>query len=436
MVLSSISTWWSAASSRLAPPIDVPASFARLAAARAAGLPGSKREYSRLLASLAESGSGSVLYRCYEEALQDGVRFADLSSAARRALDGRVPPDAEAVARTAAGGEPSESAAPPLLSDPPPQLWVTPSSRVVEVDASSAGALARAWELIGRAEGPVLLRGVGRHWPALEEWDLATLADALPRAMVRVSPSPGVTFCRESHPAVRRGALTPPSRTVAMAASEFCRRLRAGRGGLPPALYAEGERCYLQALAPHAMMDGVDFAFLEGSGGGGSGGGGGGGGTLGRLWVSTPGTYSPLHYDEQDSYLCQVRGVKRMVLWPEDTLPALEPYPEDHPLARRLRVDIHGSSPPAPLSGELVGGVDGEGGEGPRLGGAAASDATRVAAIRRTALEAVLGPGDVLYFPKRWAHFTEARLPDGVAPGADEGASFSLGFRTDGGFLM
>eukprot|EP00966_Prymnesium_polylepis_P022997 529018-Prymnesium_polylepis.1 len=76
---------------------------------------------------------------------------------------------------------------------------------------------------------------------------------------------------------------------------------------------------------------------------------------LGRLWVSAPGTVSPLHFDmqarhrvcrrerqarrgcfrrsspcvaallpPQDSYLCQVRGVKRMLLWPDDLLPAFE----------------------------------------------------------------------------------------------------------------
>ena len=58
------------------------------------------------------------------------------------------------------------------------------------------------------------------------------------------------------------------------------------------------------------------------------------------------------------------------------------------------------------------------------------------AQIASGALEARLGPGDVLYFPKRWAHHTEALLPDGVPEGAPQGASFSLGFRTDGEFLL
>ena len=45
-------------------------------------------------------------------------------------------------------------------------------------------------------------------------------------------------------------------------------------------------------------------------------------------------------------------------------------------------------------------------------------------------LEATLQPGDVLYFPRRWAHHTEAR------PAADAVPSFSLGFRTDGEYLL
>ena len=79
--------------------------------------------------------------------------------------------------------------------------------------------------------------------------------------------------------------------------------------------------------------------------------------------------------------------------------------------------------------------------------------------VRETPLEAVLTPGDALYFPKDWAHHTEALTHEAVpsavrAPpahqGADAGAgrgsgssaaathgtSFSLGFRTDGQYLM
>ena len=41
----------------------------------------------------------------------------------------------------------------------------------------------------------------------------------------------------------------------------------------------------------------------------------------------------------------KVRGVKRLLLWPDVDLPALAPYPPDHALARRLRVDVTGERP-------------------------------------------------------------------------------------------
>jgi len=395
--------------------LDLPTAFAKLASSRAAGSPGTPAQYSDLLLACIETNRALVVYRLYEEALQDGVRFDDLSRATKAALRGKLPPDAETVAQAAQGqGTPLPQRL--ILHDEAPPLWISPQKQAQSFDGRSAEDLARAWEAIERRDAPVHIRNVGHRWPALSEWNLDLLASTLGRGMVRVSPGPAITFCRESHPAVQRGELVPPSRTVAMCADEFVSRLAAGRAGLPPLVYGEGERCYLQALAPHAMMRGVDFGFLPGS----VVGGGGGGAAreaappvLGRLWVSAPGTYSPLHYDMQDSYLCQVRGCKRMLLWPEGTtLEALRPYPDDHPLARRLKVSVLGDEPDAEM------------------------DHNAVDEIRRTAVEAYLRPGDVIYFPSLWGHHTEACLPDGVAPGAEEGASFSLGFRTDGQFLL
>ena len=94
-----------------------------------------------------------------------------------------------------------------------------------------------------------------------------------------------------------------------------------------------------------------------------------------------------------------------MLLWHESKLRDLRPYPSDHPLARRLQVDITGERP-------LQHGAD---------------------AVGDSAFEAVLRPGDVIYFPARWAHHTEA------CKSTEEAAyesSWSLGFRTDGTYLM
>lgn len=133
---------------------------------------------------------------------------------------------------------------------------------------------------------------------------------------------------------------------------------------------------------------------------------------LGRLWVSSPGTVSPLHYDETDSYLCQVVGRKRLLLWPASSLEDLQPYPRDHPLARRLRVDVTAD-------------------ESPREHLETLSDEERERLCAPFAV--TLEPGDVLYFPANWAHHTEALLP---LPGETVEPSFSLGFRTDGQFLL
>lgn len=68
-----------------------------------------------------------------------------------------------------------------------------------------------------------------------------------------------------------------------------------------------------------------------------------------------------------------------MLLWPPDQLPCLYPYPDTHLLRRRSRVNL------------------------------AAPDLARFPLLARTAaVEAVLGPGDVLFFPSRWAHYTES----------------------------
>ena len=382
---------------------------------------------------LVESSDGRVdpgsTDRVYEEAVSDGVRFGALSPEAQEVLRTRLPPEAEACEGHAVPPSPNIATDGRVWCDPLPELWVAESHvpQVAEFDCSPRtgdrdAQIAAAWEAISEREAPVLLRGVGEHWPALSEWTVDLLRESMERAMVRVSPSSSVTFCRESHPDVVAGKVEPPSRTFTMTTAEFADRLRLDRNGRRPLLYAEDERVYLHALAPHEMMRLVDFDFLAAASDRQP------DAVLGRLWVSAPGTVSPLHFDQQDSYLCQVRGRKRMLLWPDALLPNFEPYPADHPLARRLQTSIL-APPPADL---------------------AASERLQSLA---SPLEAVLRPGDVLYFPSGWPHHTEA-LPleadapsrphpsQATAPGAEAGGadeahlSFSLGFRTDGQFLL
>ena len=407
-------------------PFELPARIAELSLSRAAGVAHTAPTYESLMLACIENGRPTYAYRLLEEGAADGLRLREFSDETRAVLDGLIPPEAEEQHAPATASAKARPPRGPLLVDPPPSLWVQPSSSVRSFDCAQRGgdSLASAWAAVAQRSEPVLFRGVGAAWPALQSWTLPTLCNSLRRGMVRVSPDARFTFCRESHPDVQSGALTPPSRTLIMDVDEFVDRLHDGRAGRSPLLYGTGERCYLQALAPHDMMRDVDFSFLEYAArppsaldeeqdaeeeeGGPA--------VLGRLWVSAPGTVSPLHYDLTDSYLCQVRGVKRLLLWPSSALKALSPYPPDHALARRLNVDVTGSEPPKSLRGPLPW-------------------RAHARNVVEAPLEAVLYPGDVLYFPANWAHHTEA-LVEGEEPGAPPQPSFSLGFRTNGEYLL
>lgn len=99
-----------------------------------------------------------------------------------------------------------------------------------------------------------------------------------------------------------------------------------------------------------------------------------------RMWVSPCGAISPLHYDRSASCLTQVRGRKSMVFVPPGDLHRTYPYPDTHMLARRSRVNVH-----APDNARFP--------EFARISGS---------------VEAVLGPGDLVFFGPMWAHYTES----------------------------
>ena len=232
--------------------IELGSSLASLSASRSAGLRPSASDYSSLLLDCAGSGLIAAAYRVYEQAIADGVRFSDLSEATQQALELRVPPEAEAFDSHT---HPSTQAPADrqLWADPLPPLWVGAGNAVHAFDCSLGPQrdreLALSWDAVASRTGPVIFRGVGGHWPALSGWTLDRLSASMERGMVRVAPTAAVTFCRESHPDVRSGAVTPPSRTVSMATSEFVDRLCVGRQGRKPLFYEAGERVYMQASA-------------------------------------------------------------------------------------------------------------------------------------------------------------------------------------------
>lgn len=157
-----------------------------------------------------------------------------------------------------------------------------------------------------------------------------------------------------------------------------------------------------------------------------------------RMWLSAAGAVSPLHYDHSVSVLAQVHGVKRMLLYPPSTLSRAHLYPNWHPLRRRARVQLDSRmsrEEAAAVWPRWIGGGGGGGGLHAQIvrgdGAVAAAaeeeeeskrDASEDTSRRRGgnlvageppgAWEAVLGPGDVLVFPPRWAHYTESLGPN------------------------
>jgi len=218
-------------------------------------------------------------------------------------------------------------------------------------------------------------------------WNLDTLPTLLPRGRVRVSPSPTFTFVRERHPLCRSGAYPLPSRVCeAMSGSEFVARIGLAAGGLPPLFYAAGERYYMQADLPAETIQAGRVPALWRS-------------LLDspaqplRLWVSTRGATTPLHFDSADSFLAQMRGSKRVTFFPPAALRGLYPYPADHPLHRRARPSLYAAP-------------DERAEDYPRF--------SEAAAVAQT-IE--LHEGDVVIFPRNWWHNVETTSALSVSVG-------------------
>eukprot|EP00239_Pterosperma_sp_CCMP1384_P011295 CAMPEP_0197863404 /NCGR_PEP_ID=MMETSP1438-20131217/40836_1 /TAXON_ID=1461541 /ORGANISM="Pterosperma sp., Strain CCMP1384" /LENGTH=729 /DNA_ID=CAMNT_0043481283 /DNA_START=377 /DNA_END=2562 /DNA_ORIENTATION=- len=263
--------------------------------------------------------------------------------------------------------------------------------------------------------GPIHLRRAVQHWRACGSpddcdddcedswgWTLNSLVKQYPgfEGLVRMSASNSFMFCEQRHLDVLRGDFEPPSWTSSMTIAEFAHliqpqvRARAAQG--------EGMRCYMQAVLDERMLADIDLtsppfpacivnesphhqnnhqsnhqnnhqnnhqsqhvpgqqAPLQMS-------------QPPRMWMSQGGAVSPLHYDTSASFLIQIRGSKRLLFYPPSATPGLYPYPDEHPLRRRSKVDIE------------------------------APDLTQFPLFKDVPdpLEVVLNPGDVLYFPPYW----------------------------------
>jgi len=277
---------------------------------------------------------------------------------------------------------------------------------------------------------PVLLRGLAKDWPATRRWSFWSLlreggGGGGLRGKARAAPSLAFPFCE---PALRdllvaaRGPAAAPSLEVDdLSASEFVRAMllrqaptTTGTSAGAPAAAALARLppswgrpyLYLQAELPeaHPMRADVQQGLQElltllssSSAASGDGAAAIRVAQAPRLWASARGSVSPTHFDRDASLLVQAVGRKRMLLFDPDTLECLHPYPEQHLLRRRARVNL------AAAEEERAAGAGG--------GGGGARDSLRSLRSRLSAVEVVLEPGDAVFFPPEWAHYTESLSP-------------------------
>ena len=313
----------------------------------------------------------------------------------------------------------------------------------------------------GRFREPVILRGAADEWPAVcdasRAWTLSRLVadhgsfvgDVRERSpsgsAANGVPRDAYAYVEEAHEAVRAGKFAAPSRTVKMSLRDAAARMVRngdGEGGV----YVQAELSddlareaglrtsdglrtndddassggdASSAMEPWRSMDAAGWRETQPA----------------RLWLSAAGSVSPLHFDSSASVLAQVAGAKRVLLYPPSALSRAHLYPDWHPLRRRskVRLDADVASDVAKRAfprwtGSRFG-ADVETDEIPRgdSTSVATSDATSDTSTYAStsspakpasppgAWEAVLGPGDVLVFPPRWAHYAESLGPETCA---------------------
>ena len=64
--------------------------------------------------------------------------------------------------------------------------------------------------------------------------------------------------------------------------------------------------------------------------------------TSNLLLIGLPGNITPVHYDEQQNFFCQVSGYKRIILFHPDQFKCLYPFPMYHPCDRQSQVRLAG----------------------------------------------------------------------------------------------
>jgi Cupin-like domain len=225
------------------------------------------------------------------------------------------------------------------------------------------------------ANRPVVVSGAMEEWPATDRWSWDYLA-----AVAGDCSGEVIVSLNGLYP----DYVTQPSpmAKVEMRFAELLRRAVPGLGGDPlPPILGPGETIYLYGksylldavpalradLRTPACLGSVAKPFQ-------------------RLWISSTGCVTPLHYDLSNGFLCQVRGAKRVWLFDPAQFDRLYPRGEQFPgldnFERQSRVDIH--HPDLEAFPEFR---------------------------RAAALECHLRQGDTLFIPSNWWHEVETLEP-------------------------
>ncbi|CAJ1424561.1 unnamed protein product [Effrenium voratum] len=231
---------------------------------------------------------------------------------------------------------------------------------------------------------PVILRGLARRLLPVD-WDFAALEAACGDAKVpvRVARAGSFHYTDESKDSC---FLEAPEELQEMSFSDFVRRARAGEHGLylwSVLMAAADGQLQMGALAERLQEDlgKMNWDLVEELRTAGD---------LGtvkklQLFCSAQGATTACHYDMNQNIFLQLHGAKRFILFPPLLgMAALLPYPVANQRDRCARQDLLQEGPCSHLA-------HGRG------------------------VEAVLGPGDVLFLPQMWWHHVESLSAETVS---------------------
>ena len=169
---------------------------------------------------------------------------------------------------------------------------------------------------------PVIITGAINNWKALSLWNADYLNTALGDKKVNVAVSKTKTF---------QGTIEDGFAKIdePMKFSEFINLLELNRNSID--IYYYLQQSSIPILFPELVKD-IDYPIycdnkLINN-------------NIVNIWLGSGGNISPLHYDQYDNLLAQVRGRKRIVLFEPKQTAFLYPFPVDSKIYHLSQIDI------------------------------------------------------------------------------------------------